>query len=956
MGTKKSNKLYAAAAALAVTASAVAPGLTADAASKVTVKSVTNPASISHYGGYTFAVKKLSLPKTVKVLLSNKKYENRSVKWGKVSYDKKYIGKYQTISGTVSGTAKKASIKVKLNNYPVDVVEPKLAPVAVGEKLNLPSTIDVKYKDGKVIARSAKSFNLTAEKTDKAGEMKLSYNYMGKNSSIKGSIAYEVKAAEITNVMGEVKVDDLSVSADVKFPAKDAKAQLLIFPGKDESKALPAIDGKLENGKFTATGKNIPVGTHSFAVKIGDVVSPAKDFVIESPMVKEVKAINAKQVEVSFNKAVNETAAETLNKYSIDNVNPSSVSLSEDGMTATLTFASATQVEVTNGVVVVQPIALASDADKSTAKYTKVLTFEDTVKPEISEVVAKTSGTTATELTVTASEPIVSSLAKVDGNYYTVTFSGKTGTITGLSLEANKEHTIELINLTDFGGNVTVQTSKSFNVSVDAVAPTVSLAPQGDNDIILTFSKPMNTASVEGALVASANLVKDELLGNVNYSNVTVVPGSNDTKFLLDVTASLFTNKDSRTLSVVLPGTMKDKLGNSFNAGTQAVTLVKDAAKPVATDFKIVKNSQGQVTSLEVYFNEGLRSGTPVLPTIVNENGVAVSASSFLGGLTASAVTAGDKKIVYTATTPAALSGKYAFSFGAGLVSDQAQTANTSAAFNHTFDFGTANAGTFSLLQANVTAPAKNQIRVNFVSAVKGGAVANSATDLANYTLGGKPLPAGTSITLDTDQEVATIVLPDETFNKTDSSTIITVANVEALNGAKLNAFNGTVNVTDNVKPVLSNGSLTADNKISLGFSEAFAAGTPVVIGDVIVKVNGTTVPAAALTLGAGSGSDAGKYLVSLQNIVEQGTAANNGADNLAGTPDDVAATPTYIDLDNSGTFNAGDIKIADGPVADFKFSTSGLINSVTVTTANSTVGADAAGNTLKTATTITVK
>ncbi len=338
MGTKKSNKLYAAAAALAVTASAVAPGLTADAASKVTVKSVTNPASISHYGGYTFAVKKLSLPKTVKVLLSNKKYENRSVKWGKVSYDAKYIGKYQTISGTVSGTTKKASIKVKLNNYPVDVVEPMLAPVAVGEKLNLPSTIKVKYKNGSVVARSAKSFNLTAEKTDKAGMMKLSYNYMGNNSSIKGSIAYEVKDAEITNVMDSVKEDTLSVSADVKFPAKDAKAQLLIFPGKDESKALPAIDGKLEGGKFTAEGKMIPDGTHSYSIKIGDVVTPAKEFKVDNAIkLENVSAFTAKSLKVKFNKSIDTAkAAFEVKKGSVKVNTSGNITWNEDKTVATI--------------------------------------------------------------------------------------------------------------------------------------------------------------------------------------------------------------------------------------------------------------------------------------------------------------------------------------------------------------------------------------------------------------------------------------------------------------------------------------------------------------------------------------------------------------------------------------------------------------------------------------------
>ncbi len=328
MGTKKSNKLYAAAAALAVTASAVAPGLTADAASKVTVKSVTNPASISHYGGYTFAVKKLSLPKTVKVLLSNKKYENRSVKWGKVSYDKKYIGKYQTISGTVSGTTKKASIKVKLNNYPVDVVEPKLAPVAVGEKLNLPSTIDVKYKDGKVIARSAKSFNLTAEKTDKAGMMKLSYNYMGKNSSIKGSIAYEVKAAEITNVMDEVKDDMLSVSADVKYAAKDAKVEVLVYPGKDASKALP-FAAELKDGKLTAKTTALPAGSHSYVVKVGDVLSTPKDFSVEE-LKATVKAASSKTLEVSFNKVIDSTKAVVELKKDGFKVNAAKITPSAD--------------------------------------------------------------------------------------------------------------------------------------------------------------------------------------------------------------------------------------------------------------------------------------------------------------------------------------------------------------------------------------------------------------------------------------------------------------------------------------------------------------------------------------------------------------------------------------------------------------------------------------------------
>ncbi|MFX4304098.1 hypothetical protein F8N00_01815 [Exiguobacterium sp. A1_3_1] len=478
MGTKKSNKLYAAAAALAVTASAVAPGLTADAASKVTVKSVTNPASISHYGGYTFAVKKLSLPKTVKVLLSNKKYENRSVKWGKVSYDKKYIGKYQTISGTVSGTTKKASIKVKLNNYPVDVVEPKLAPVAVGEKLNLPSTIDVKYKDGKVIARSAKSFNLTAEKTDKAGMMKLSYNYMGKNSSIKGSIAYEVKAAEITNVMDSVKEDTLSVSADVKFPAKDAKAQLLIFPGKDESKALPAIDGKLEGGKFTAEGKMIPDGTHSYSIKIGDVVTSAKEFKVDNAAkLVNVSAVSAKSFKIEFNKAVEDTKAKFEVKKGTITANVAKVTFSDDKKSATVELSS----KLTKGDYTVNVTGLTTEA------LTKVVAVEDekVAKVEVlSENAVLNSDSTVTtgykvsnqygeDITKSATGLTVTS--NISGTGSSTVASPSTGVVTITNATGSTFKVGDKISLSILDANTSTFTSKVLTVSNKSAVSDISV-------------------------------------------------------------------------------------------------------------------------------------------------------------------------------------------------------------------------------------------------------------------------------------------------------------------------------------------------------------------------------------------------------------------------------------------------------------------------------------------------
>ncbi|MFB6467409.1 hypothetical protein ACE38V_11430 [Cytobacillus sp. Hz8] len=130
--------------------------------------------------------------------------------------------------------------------------------------------------------------------------------------------------------------------------------------------------------------------------------------------------------------------------------------------------------------------------------------------------------------------------------------------------------------------------------------------------------------------------------------------------------------------------------------------MTKDVTKPVATGYKVVKNNQGNVTDIVVEFSEGLAqaaAGAVTNPTIVDSNGVLVS--SFLGGLTSDAVTAGDKEVTYSVTTPGKPSGKLAFSFGAELVSDRAETANKSDAFSYTIDFG-ANSGSVSLTSNSV--------------------------------------------------------------------------------------------------------------------------------------------------------------------------------------------------------------------------------------------------------------
>lgn len=586
MGTKKSNKLYAAAAALAVTASAVAPGLTADAASKVTVKSVTNPASISHYGGYTFAVKKLSLPKTVKVLLSNKKYENRSVKWGKVSYDKKYIGKYQTISGTVSGTTKKASIKVKLNNYPVDVIEPKLAPVAVGEKLNLPSTIDVKYKDGKVIARSAKSFNLTAEKTDKAGMMKLSYNYMGKNSSIKGSIAYEVKAAEITNVMDEVKEDTLSVSADVKFPAKDAKAQLLIFPGKDESKALPAIDGKLEGGKFTAEGKMIPDGTHSYSIKIGDVVTPAKEFKVDNAAkIEGLSAVSTKSLKVQFNKAVDTTKAIFEVKKGTPTANISKYTWSEDKKSVTLELAGKLSAgEYTVNVKGLTETTLTKSVNVENEKVAKIEVASD-----------KAILTSATSAVV--GYKVLNQYGEDITKTVTVNVTPTRGTVAAGDVDASKGM-ITVNNLAN------VKSGEKFTLTLVHGETAVNTT----KEVTVSDASKVDEVKVTGLYNADGKALTEDNRTSTFYVKLDAKDQYGNSLKAADLTGNVIVNSSNQTVVGASASDIKDITIDGVK--TTVVELNSSAATAGKSTITVISLATGKSNTLEVEVKEGVKVNT----------------------------------------------------------------------------------------------------------------------------------------------------------------------------------------------------------------------------------------------------------------------------------------------------------------------------------------------------------
>lgn len=690
--------------------------------------------------------------------------------------------------------------------------------------------------------------------------------------------------------------------------------------------------------------------------------------------VESVKAINGNQVQVTFSTPV--AANDVAGKVSVEGVTLTSPVLSADGKTLTINAVMAgtsNPINVKNAAVVVNPIKTKADANVTTEKFVSLLTFKDTVAPTIKNVEAKTNGTVAKTATVNLSEPIqAGALVKVNGAYATASYSAPSDTInlSGLNLETGKTHTVEVINATDAAGNKVVSQSATFTVAVDSVVPVATVTAGGsDKEILVTFDKSMNVSSVQTAL--ANGIVKSESLGAITSGATRVVPNTDDKQFIIDVTeASIFADKDSRTFSVVLPKNMEDKLGNKTAESIQKVTLTKDTVKPVATGYNVVKEADGKIKAIEVIFSEGLKaSGASdsiqagqtlhqAASTIVNENGVAETTK--FANYVSKAVAKGDKKVVFEASSAEAITGKYAFSFNNELVKDLSEAGNKSSAFNYTIDFGQAKADTeFELTSAkvtndgsvNATTPSSNKIQVVFGTAVKGGAVAGSATDVTNYTLGGKPLPEGTTILLNSLQTEATITLPVGSIAQDDQAVVFTAANVKTTDGTKtLKPYTGTVKLADTVAPVLDSAKVLDNKTIELTYSEAIqidAAGTTKNLGDSFVIKQGDTVLSLAnaeLTGTIASGFDKKLVLTIAKGSDTPGTPASavkGGANqSIATLSNETSATTTgagtFVIQSNGEVQNTADSNTVVGTLTGGTGAWAGsfVFNGVTVTIA----------------------
>ncbi|GAB6153110.1 hypothetical protein JCM17380_18600 [Desulfosporosinus burensis] len=587
--------------------------------------------------------------------------------------------------------------------------------------------------------------------------------------------------------------------------------------------------------------------------------------------VTSVSAINAKEILVSFNKVVNETSAETVSYYEFKSSDAATqaagiaeVVLQDDKKSAIVRLTSA----MANGDS--YKVNIEDVIDEAT--YQTVTKYSDSFKiftDSVVPAVVKAELRSNNKVRITFNEPVIQAGAsiKVDGVTVAVdsvsTTTGKyymeSAVISGDFIKAG-DHSVVVYNVTDAqraSAKTLVMGTASYTVGTDTTAPyVVGLAAKDSDTFKIIFSENVQTLTdtevvvkkgayvFPGARVGGYSVDPDDTSGNTVLVDIT--PADVDNPLYAD-------GENNVTISVQVKG-YKDAavlLGTEYNG---SVTLTKDASAPyvVSEALNVTRTDAGPLYYLVVKFNETIGTVDASKFTVVKD-GVYVTVAGV-------AVNGSDSKKVDIQIGSALTDGNYTVTLDAGAVKDTSSNKNAAATTtaSHKAVSGTALVVAVSpdaVLDANEVLVANNVVRINY-----GEKMTSTAIDLANYTLDGAAMPAGTSIGFeDAGKTTVKMTLPsgtvavDGTKLFSISKNVTSDAGKVVMTSAEAQIQLVTAGFVDNVKPVLASAKLvvadgaTTTSTITVKFNEglaAIAASNANIYDDFIIKVAGVKVAA----------------------------------------------------------------------------------------------------------------
>lgn len=866
----KKKQFVTAAAAFAVAASAVAPAITADAASTT----VRLSSDYVRGGDLNAAL--------------DKEYKGSEIHWYKSSIDMNKLGVFQTAKGFVKGKGIKVEKKLRVLNYAQEIKPESEFVFEQGVPVSGIRVQPVLFADGVVYN---KPLFVAGFSTEKVGEFEGTLTYSNKAyGSVTKTVKYKVVATkvELSEVKSEVMDDVLSVTADVKNLKDGEKVELVVYANRDMNAALPAVEAEVKDGKLSVKSAKLPAGNHSFILRSGEVKTEAMNFVVEAPMVKEVKAINAKEIVIKFNKAIDKDGiieatganAGTLvdNKLvinSLDNsavtANSATATLSADKMELTIKatgaekFSGRYDIKLAKGDV-------KTAAGQDIAAYSETIKVEDTVAPSI----VGTEQLTASTVKVKFSEPIADlgavTFKTASGATVSGTGNGVTGAASfvagskevvftlGSDVAANSVVTATFVGAKDYAGLLLSPNPTSVSLTkgaADGTKPTVSeITPVSPVKFAIKFSELVSD-------LAAADFTITAQTGSATVSGIEQ-DETDKTKYYVTLSGPI----QGLTTIALANQAVTDMTGEKSEAVSRIVTFAQDTVAPKVDSAVVVRGTDNK-EYLEVTFSEEVTKKSGLVNLAVSGSKTADFVTSTLTGYDVAATNlvpvSGSKtkfrielaKLLTGVDTENAsynltITGKNGDTpaLNIALVNDVVNLDSSSAfqaQFTRSKD-GTVASNNKATIDTSVgtngiVAVNNNTVTVAFNGELDGA----SAINVNNYKIDGAIVekvvlnPAtGTSPNV---KQTVTLTLK-EGSNSYNGTRYVTVSGVKAKNGLAMDEHKTTESFKENVRPVITSAKLTGLNKVVVTFSEELDTDTAdsddfvLLIGGQVVSAN----------------------------------------------------------------------------------------------------------------------
>lgn len=601
----------------------------------------------------------------------------------------------------------------------------------------------------------------------------------------------------------------------------------------------------------------------------------------EELKVVEVSAINAKQIQIKFSKAVDESTVITggaltanvkingIGTSGTDFVNPGTMTaeLSEDGKTLTITAQAAVANYFEGKYAVLVTVGVTDEDGNAIEPYAGTINVKDTTRPTVTGITYPDNG----KAKISFSEPLrdEGTITPSDDNIAIEPFAVNDDFIivdlTDTNLELNKNYTITILGAQDGAGNLITPNPTNVvvkKVIVDDVKPeVVSLEAVKEGVMKITFSEKLKADNT--GKIATFEIGTTPAVTSVDI----IIPGGTGTpNATVDKTGTVVTVTDDTNLTAgtktIKIDNYEDLSGNPGDPFTKVVEFKADTTAPKLVSSVVKKDNAGKeflhltfdepvdvrtvsnLPATQVY-NYITTEGTinlndtqlaPVPNTDDMEYEVELSAVKFTpDGGTAADLKNGAK---YTVT----LTGAFKDKKGNALE-------ETEITFTRGADTLTAKPKVTSITQSTSN---NDLIKIDFDMPLDGA----SATNKANYSIEGLEIE---SVRLLSPGDVVEIKLVSGTNTLTGYRNV-SISGVKNSDGVAMDPYTEAVNLVENVRPKLVSAKFTSETEITATFSEEIA-GT----GVFEVYVDGVKLDSSDFTVGTVSGKD---VVITLTNPV----------------------------------------------------------------------------------------